>query len=166
VAPPLVFQGDNAEESALVRLFVLLEAPAPLAGMAFPARDTDWVALNRRGFQRLVRLHPGDYDPSPLAVDEIVLEDLVGGGVPREPSRERKRVLQAGRLVAEGVRRGEGVIVHCLGGVGRTGTVLGCALRELGYSADEAVAAIRAHRPSWPESPWQEELVRSGGSGQ
>ena len=161
MVPPLVFRGDNAEESALVRLFVLLTAPAPLAGMAFPGRNTDWAALNRRGFQRVVRLHRGDYDASPLAVDEIVLEDLVGGRLPREPTLERDRVRHAGRLVAESVRRGEGVIVHCLGGVGRTGTVLGCALRELGYSADEAVAAIRAHRPRWPESPWQEEVVRA-----
>lgn len=143
-----------------MRLFVLLEAPAPLAGTEFPGPDTDWPALSRRGFRRVVRLHPGDYDPSPLEVDEIVLEDLVGGRVPLEPAPELDRVLQAGRLVAERVRRGEGVIVHCLGGVGRTGTVLGCALRELGYSADEAVAAIRAHRPGWPESSWQEEIVR------
>jgi hypothetical protein len=157
----LVFQGDNAEESALVRLFVLLEAPAPLAGMAFPRPETDWAALSRRGFRRVVRLHPGDYDPSPLAVDEIALQDLVGGRVPLEPALERDRVLEAGHVVAESVRRGEGVIVHCLGGVGRTGTVLGCALRELGYSAEGAVAAIQAHRPSWPESPWQEEIVRT-----
>jgi hypothetical protein len=153
--------GEDRSGSALVRLFVLLTVPAPLAGTAFPARDTDWAALNRRGFQRVVRLHPGDYDPSPLAVDDILLEDLVGGRVPRQPALERDRVRQAGRLVAESVRRGEGVIVHCLGGVGRTGTVLGCALREMGYSADEAVAAIRAHRPGWPESTWQEEIVRT-----
>jgi hypothetical protein len=158
----LVVPGDNAEESEPMRFFVVLEAPAPLAGMAFPAADTDWAALNRRGFQRVVRLHPGDYDASPLAVDEIVLEDLVGGRVPREPALELDRVLQAGRLVAESVRRGEGVIVHCLGGVGRTGTVIGCALRDLGYSPDDAVAAIRAHRPRWPESPWQEQMVREG----
>jgi hypothetical protein len=156
----LVFQPDNAQDSVLVRLFVLLEAPAPLAGTAFPRPETDWAAVSRRGFRRVVRLHPGDYDPSPLEVDEIVLEDLVGGRVPLEPALELDRVLQAGRLVAESVRRGEGVIVHCLGGVGRTGTVLGRALRDLGHSADEAVAAIRAHRPSWPESPWQEGIVR------
>ena len=55
----------------------------------------------------------------------------------------------------------EGAVVHCLGGTGRTGTVLACALQRLGWSADEAIAAVRAHRPRWPESPWQEEVVRS-----
>jgi protein-tyrosine phosphatase len=129
--------------------------------MAFPAPETDWAQLHRLGFQRVVRLHPGDYDPSPLSVDEIALEDLVGVDQPREPSLECDRVLRAGQLVADSVRRGEGVIVHCVGGVGRTGTVIGCALRELGYSADEAVAAIQAHRPRWPESTWQEQVVRN-----
>lgn len=128
--------------------------------MAFPVPETDWPALHRLGFQRVVRLHPGDYDPSPLAIDEITLEDLVAVDRPRDPSLERDRVLRAGQLVADSLQRGEGVIVHCLGGIGRTGTVLGRALRELGYSADEAVAAIQARRPRWPESPWQEEIVR------
>jgi Swiss Army Knife protein, DSP-PTPase phosphatase domain len=139
----------------------VLTDPAPLAGMALPAPETDWPALGRLGYRRVVRLHRADYDASPLAVDEILLEDLAGGRLPREPALEHDRVVQAGRHVAGRVRRGEGVIVHCLGGVGRTGTVLGCALRELGYSADEAVAAIQARRPGWPESPWQEEVVRS-----
>jgi Swiss Army Knife protein, DSP-PTPase phosphatase domain len=142
------------------RLFVLLEAPAPLAGMAFPDPEPDWSHLYRLGFRRVVRLHPGDYDPSPLVADEIILEDLKSVREPRDPSLEHDRVVLAGRLVADSLQRGEGAVVHCLGGIGRTGTVLGCALRQLGYTADEAVAAIKAHRPRWPESPWQEEVVR------
>ncbi len=58
-----------------------------------------------------------------------------------------------------------GVIVHCLGGTGRTGTVLGCVLRELEFSADEVVSHLKevneARKRTWPESIWQEEMVRS-----
>ena len=143
------------------RLFIVLEVPALLAGMAFPTADTDWVELHRRGFQELVRLHPGRYDPAPLTAHEILLEDLVGGRKPLDPASERDRVLDAARLATECVQRGEGVVVHCVGGTGRTGTVLGCALRYLGRDADEAVAMIQAHRPHWPESLWQEEVVRT-----
>jgi len=50
--------------------------------------------------------------------------------------------------------------VHCVGGTGRTGTVLAGALRVLGRSADDAIAAVRGHRPGWPESAWQEQVVR------
>jgi Tyrosine phosphatase family len=142
------------------RLFVVLEGPAPLAGMAYPTEDTDWQELHRRGFRRLVRLQPGPCAPAPLVAEEVALEDLYGGRAPTEPAAEYERVAAASRLAAEGVASGDGVIVHCLGGTGRTGTVLACALRLLGFSADDAVAAVRHHRPRWPESAWQEATVR------
>ena len=142
-------------------LFVVGEFPAPLAGMPLPADDVDWRALHRRGFRRVIRLHPTAYDPTPLAADDVVLEDLYGGRTPVDEYGERARVLEAAQLAASYVRGGEGVVVHCVGGTGRTGTVVACTLRALGWSADEAIAAVRAHRPRWPESPWQEEVVRS-----
>jgi protein-tyrosine phosphatase len=70
-------------------------------------------------------------------------------------------VLEAARLAVAWLESGEGVLVHCLGGTGRTGTVLACALRHLGLDADRACGAVRSQRPNWPESAWQEELVRS-----
>jgi hypothetical protein len=142
-------------------LVVFTETPALLAGMPYPPPDTDWQALHDRGFRLVVRLQPGDYDPAPLEVREVTLSDLYGGALPEDPDAERDRVWEAARLTAEAVERGTGVVVHCVGGTGRTGTVVGCALRLLGRSADEAIATLQAHRPQWPESPWQEQLVRS-----
>ena len=143
-------------------LFVVTDTPAPLAGMAFPPPETDWQALHRRGFGRVIRLHPADYDPAPLIAHELALEDLYGGASPRDAAAEQRRIWAAAQLAAEHVTRGEGVVVHCVGGTGRTGTVLACALRQLGRSPDEAINTVRRHRPHWPESPWQEEVVRSG----
>ena len=143
-------------------LFVFTETPAPLAGMPYPGPDTDWQALHDRGFRLVVRLHPGDYDAAPLDVRDVTLTDLDGGVVPGDPETEAERVWEAARITAGAVERGTGVVVHCVGGTGRTGTVVACALRLLGRSADEAVATVQAHRPKWPESPWQEQLVRSG----
>lgn len=143
-------------------LFVVTDLPALLAGMAFPAADTDWQALRRRGFDVVIRLHPADYDPAPLSAEDLTLEDLYGGALPRDPAQERRRIWDAARLAAQHVARGDGVVVHCLGGTGRTGTVLACALRQLGRSADDAVDMVQKHRPNWPESQWHEEVVRSG----
>lgn len=142
-------------------LFVVTNTPAPLAGMRFPVPDTDWQELHRRGFAVVVRLHPADYDPAPLVAQDVVLEDLYGGASPADPTGEKARVWEAARLAARHVARGDGVVVHCLGGKGRTGTVIVCALRELGRSAEEAMSTVRGHRPEWPESPWQEEVARS-----
>jgi len=62
----------------------------------------------------------------------------------------------------------ERVYLHCWGGVGRTGTVVGCLLREQGYTATEALAAIarkwqsmekRARHPVSPETRAQIEFI-------
>ena len=141
-------------------LFVVTDTPGQLGGMAFPARDTDWRALHRRGFRHVLRLHPAAYDATPLTAHDIELEDLHGGLTPHETSSETRRVWEAARLAARLVSDGEGVVVHCVGGTGRTGTVLACALRLLGRSAEDSIGTVRTHRPRWPESPWQEEVVR------
>lgn len=60
------------------------------------------------------------------------------------------------------------VYVHCWGGRGRTGTVVGCYLVRHGMEGDKALAKIRdlraneptAHKPS-PETREQIEMVRS-----
>ena len=142
-------------------LFVFVETPALLAGMPYPRSDTDWQALFDRGFGLVVRLHPRDYDPAPLDLRDVTLTDLYGGAVPDDPETEAERVWEAARIAADAVERGTGVVVHCVGGTGRTGTVVACALRLLGCSADESIATVQTHRPKWPESPWQEGLVRS-----
>jgi hypothetical protein len=71
-------------------------------------------------------------------------------------------------LIDAELERGEVVYLHCFGGRGRTGTVVGCWLVRHGSSGEEALAKIRnlrkdipqAARAS-PETPDQLELVRT-----
>jgi Inositol hexakisphosphate len=71
-------------------------------------------------------------------------------------------------LIDSELERGEVVYLHCLGGRGRTGTVVGCWLVRHGASGEEALAKIKGLRqhlphaagPS-PETPEQCDLVRS-----
>jgi hypothetical protein len=51
--------------------------------------------------------------------------------------------------------RGRTVYLHCRGGVGRTGTVVGCYLVRRGWMADEALASIDG-----PETEEQRAFVR------
>ena len=144
-------------------LVVFTKSPATLAGMAYPPRDLDWRALRDRGIALVIRLHRGrDYEPSPLRFHDAPLQDLIGGVSPTDSVAEAERVWTAARVTADAVAGGEGVVVHCCGGTGRTGTVVACALRLLGRSADEAIATVEAQRPTWPESTWQLDVVRSG----
>ena len=59
------------------------------------------------------------------------------------------------------------VYVHCWGGIGRTGTVIGCLLADEGLGYDDVVArmaalrsATRKARRSAPEAPAQHDVIR------
>jgi Swiss Army Knife protein, DSP-PTPase phosphatase domain len=145
----------------------VLGLPAPLAGMKFPSRSFPWQNIKTAGFEWVVSLHPGTYDPSPLKIAfSEHLEDLILGRPPRNETRENEKIMRAVAATTSAVRLGEGVVVHCWGGRGRTGTVIGCVLRELGFKSDEVISFLdRLHKArstrGWPEANWQSSLVRN-----
>jgi len=69
--------------------------------------------------------------------------------------------------IARSLADGQKVYIHCWGGVGRTGTVVGCWHVYRGLSADEALGEItaarsgtrKAHRAA-PETDRQIEMIR------
>ena len=56
---------------------------------------------------------------------------------------------------------GEKVVIHCLGGLGRTGTVAGRLLVEFGVTPGDAIKAIRSARTGTIETRKQEEYVKN-----
>lgn len=54
---------------------------------------------------------------------------------------------------------GGSVVFHCLGGLGRTGTMAACLLIELGAAPPDAVTAVRTARPGAIENSRQEDFV-------
>ena len=54
---------------------------------------------------------------------------------------------------------GKNVFIHCMGGLGRTGVVAAMLLIEAGYSAQQAIAAVRASRPHTIETSAQESFL-------
>ena len=113
-------------------LYCAIAPPAPLYGMPYPLRRTaaDWQALYAAGVRGVVCLdEPARYDPAPLDLAAVIdLEDMVHGGAPIDPARELARTEQAVRVVMDRLERGHGMVVHCVGGRGRTGTVIGSVL--------------------------------------
>lgn len=52
--------------------------------------------------------------------------------------------------------RGEGIVLHCAGGLGRSGTVAALLLIDRGVSASDAIRLVRAARPGAIETASQE----------
>ena len=67
----------------------------------------------------------------------------------RVPTVVEMHTIQA--ALREALTNSEGVYLHCWGGRGRTGTVLGCWLVENGLSGGEALAEIRRMRSNMSE---------------
>jgi protein-tyrosine phosphatase len=102
-----------------VRLLVLLVTDAELARWGDPGiaeRASD------AGIRIDRRPMPDGSPPASVAEMDAILE-----------------VIRAGRATGD-------VAVACMGGVGRTGTVVACALVEAGLSAEEAILAVRRVR--------------------
>jgi len=139
----------------------------PLAGMRYPDWSPPWQTLNEKGFKYVVNLHEQNprYDPTPLALLHAVeLQDLWTGKAPTSPDREKQLINEAVGKILRKLCAKDGVVVHCYGGRGRTGTVLGRVLHSLGFPSHEIVTYLdelhkRRGKSGWPESPWQKDVV-------
>ena len=100
-------------------------------------------------------LEEGGID-SNIEVVRFAIKDM---GIPREAEAQEFEAMISS--VVERLRGGQTVVVHCRGGLGRTGTVAACTLVALGrHSADEAIGAVREARPGTVQTAGQEDFVR------
>ena len=93
----------------------------------------------------------GELEPYPCRCERrrLPIRDF---SVPAE--HELRRILDT---IDDALDSGRTVFVHCRGGIGRTGTVLGAWLRRHGASVEETFHALGGR----PETEEQRELIRS-----
>ncbi len=167
LVPPGSEVGFFGDAAIPADLYFLSHDPAPLIGMGFPSR-IDWQQLFDAGVRHVVCLtHDNNvpYVSDPVITHAFGLQDLFCEPTgPLDHAAERVLVLRAAAVVSDAISNDEGVAVHCRGGRGRAGTVLGVALVNLGHRPRDVVEYLdRLHRTrgkgGWPESPWQATTV-------
>ncbi len=78
-----------------------------------------------------------EQDRLPCPVEMLPMVDF---GVSADAELFAKQV----RSLAERLRSGESLLLHCAWGIGRTGTVAACVLKALGLDTESALAQVRA----------------------
>jgi ADP-ribosylglycohydrolase/protein-tyrosine phosphatase len=120
---------------------------------------------------------PGEYDLKPYT--PFLPEAAPNGkkvahlrlAIPDTSVPEKRKMLQILNVIQNALADGHIVYLHCWGGVGRTGTVVGCWLRRSGMNGELALARIeqcwkamsenkRQRRPESPEFESQKQFVR------
>ncbi len=93
---------------------------------------------------------------------EAARQGLVSLWLPIVDGSAPRRIRDAVPLVEEVVshlQAGEVVVVHCLGGLGRSGLVAACVLVRLGASPAEAMVRVRTARPGAIQTRVQERFI-------
>jgi len=140
------------------------DLPGRIGLMAAPSARADLRELREMGVDLLVPLVE-DHELELLDIawlPRVALDlgmavlrlPIVDMGVP-----ERASAAAVVTRILGKVRAGGTVVVHCRGGLGRTGTLAACCLVVLGAPAEQAIAAVRAVRPGSIETRGQWDFV-------
>ncbi|MFT4542722.1 MAG: protein-tyrosine phosphatase, partial [Planctomycetota bacterium] len=126
----------------------------------------DVATLEEEGVSRLLCLVPQE-ELHRYGVDELLTVCRAAGMLVHHlPIVDQKACNQAEMIEAlgwvdEGLRNGEKVTIHCVGGIGRSGMAAAAYLRTRGAAADEAMESVRAARSQRAlETTIQEQFIR------
>jgi protein-tyrosine phosphatase len=127
----------------------------------------DMADLKRQGVSHILTLITAD-EVLAYGVDGLLAAYAAAGFMTRHlpildqsvcsPAEMKQVVSWLGENTAAGAR----VLIHCVGGLGRSGLVAACYLMEQGLAAEAAITAVRqARSPRAIESEAQEAFVRA-----
>ena len=132
--------------------------PGEVLACGYPRTDAALAALAAAGITLIVNLDVRPHPPASLTRHGLVELHLPTPDF-TPPSLD---ALRRGVAAIEGaLSAGQRVAVHCVGGRGRTGTLLACLLVARGESAAGAIDEVRRRRPGSVETPEQEAAVHA-----
>jgi atypical dual specificity phosphatase len=127
-----------------------------LAAMACPGSEDAFTLLYRMGIRALLNL-----TETPLPYEAPNTIGMLTRHIPVADftAPTLQQVQEAVAMISSCLDRHMPVVVHCLAGLGRTGTILACYLVRMEMPANNAINVIREWRPGSIEGPEQEAVV-------
>jgi atypical dual specificity phosphatase len=132
--------------------------PGELAGMPAPMQtEADAIELRALGIGAVVNLWSRDWPDRVLEQADLCYLHLpIADFAP--PTQEEVDLFVD--FCDANIEADRPVVVHCVAGRGRTGTMIACYLVRRGEGASEAIRFVRGIRPGAIETPEQEQAVR------
>ncbi|MCA9684448.1 MAG: tyrosine-protein phosphatase [Myxococcales bacterium] len=134
--------------------------PSALAGSALPGLlndlELDLDFLAEHGISRIVSLTTrplADPDRFVARGFELIHFPIADMGIPTP----RSCAVLCARLVEDLESRP--VLLHCRGGLGRTGTIAACCLVNLGYEPEEALRRVRGVNANYVQTSAQARFI-------
>lgn len=136
--------------------FIPVNAAGKLAQMPRP-RAGEWLRdeleqIRDYGIDQVVSmLEPSEEYALGLG-NEMAMWEQFGGTFARHPIPDMclpgntKSFIALGQSLAEDIRRGRGVAIHCRAGIGRSGMMTCAVLTQFGLTVDEALQHITHYR--------------------
>ena len=126
-----------------------------LAGSAIPTSKDEIKWLQEQGVKSIVTIREEPLDDDWVGDIEYLHVYSNDMGIP-----EFDDLVFAVDFVHRRITHNQPVMVHCLAGLGRTGTILACYLiKHKNMSADDAIQKVREKRPGSIQSFSQEEII-------
>jgi len=126
-----------------------------LAGSAIPTSKDEIKWIHEEGVKSIVTIREEALEfplPAEMKYLHIHSNDM---GVP-----EFEDLIKTVDFIHQRITNNEPVMVHCLAGLGRTGTILACYLiKYQKLSADDSIQKVRESRPGSIQSFPQEEII-------
>ena len=137
-----------------------------------------------RHFINLMENHEFNWNRKPFfpykeqmkSIAESMGVDVIFKRIPIKDMRTSSRIemIQALNRIDESIEHGRPVYIHCWGGRGRTGTVVGCYLARHGYASGQKVIEFikdfrrntEGHNQPSPETSGQIDMVLSWAGGE
>ena len=101
-------------------------------------------------------------DFQPKCVEKSIVNirfHIVDGSVPVE--KQISEYVNLAKSVKKEAENGKNIVIHCRGGLGRTGTLAACLLILFGFDPDLAIETTRKYRKGAIETRVQVEFVKN-----